>query len=425
MSLTSRASNMITRPTAEWLVVAMEPATPAAIFAGYVLPLAAIGPIASFIGFSVVGVGIPFVGTYRVGVVAGVTNALISYAFALLGVLALTAIINVLAPSFGARKSGLGALKVSAYSLTPSFIAGIFWLFPPLGILGILAGLYGIYLLFLGLPIVMGTSKERAPIYAVSVVGCAIVIGLVFGAVNAAVRVGSYAVAGAFGNDHSGSTDTAVAQSMAATAIGSALGGSDANREAARQTVSAVASAAAQANVADKTGDADAQAAAGIGMLKALVTGGKSVAVVPRAELKMVLPAQFRDMQRTDAQSESGSVAGIKGSKAVADYKGASGDVQIEISDLGNARGLATLAGAAANLTESEDDDGYEKNVDIAGLKVHETWKNATKHSELLSVVDSRFAIGVTGNGIDMDTALQALQTIDVAKLRSLAAETK
>jgi len=83
MSLVTRASNTILRPNSEWPVIAAEPATPASILVGYVLPLAAIGQIASFIGFSVVGVGIPFLGTYRVGLATGLTNAVVSYVFTL------------------------------------------------------------------------------------------------------------------------------------------------------------------------------------------------------------------------------------------------------------------------------------------------------------------------------------------------------
>jgi hypothetical protein len=87
---------------------------------------------------------------------------------------------------------------------------------------------------------------------------------------------------------------------------------------------------------------------------------------------------------------------------------------------MGNAGGLAALAGAAANLTEHEDNDGYEKNVDLGNMKVHETWTNATKHSELFAIVDNRWALGATGDGVDMDTAEKALQTIDVSKLQAL-----
>jgi len=420
MSLVTRASNIILRPNSEWPVIAAEPATPASILVGYVLPLAAIGPIASFIGFSVVGVGIPFLGTYRVGLATGLTNAVVSYVFTLLGILLLAAIVNVLAPSFGAPKSWPGALKVTAYSTTPSLLAGILLIFPPLGILGIVAGIYGIFLLFTGLPIVMGTSKEKAPMYVLGVVGCGIVLAVLFGAVSAAVRAGSYAMTGGYGGESTGSTDTRAAQTVAASMLGNALGGSAANQQAAQQAVNAVASAAAQADAAKTSGDSTAQTAAGLGMLEALVTGGKRVVVVPRAELQSLLPDRFRDMQRSDAQSESRSFAGLKGSKAAAHYQGTGGSVQIEISDLGNVGGLAALAGTAANLTESENNEGYEKNVEVGGQTVHETWNDASKLSELFAIVDSRFAVGVSGRGVDMATALEAFQTLDLRKLRDM-----
>jgi hypothetical protein len=86
---------------------------------------------------------------------------------------------------------------------------------------------------------------------------------------------------------------------------------------------------------------------------------------------------------------------------------------------MGNAGGLALLAGAAANLTEHENDQGYEKNVDVGGMKVHEEWTNAGKHSELFAIVDNRWALGATGDGLEMDDAVKALQTIDVSKLQA------
>jgi hypothetical protein len=426
MSLVTRVQNILLRPQAEWPVIAAEPATPASILVGYVVPLAAIGPIAAFIGTSIVGVGIPFIGTYRVPFAAGIVNAVLSYVFALIGVFLIAGIVYALAPSFGAAKSWIGALKVTAYSLTPCFIAGILSILPVLGILAFLAGFYGIYLLFIGLPIVMGSSKERAPLYTLSVVGCAIVVGCIFGVASFAVRGVSYAMTGAPSFLSSTTVDTTSAQNAAAAIVANS-GGNPADQQAAKDTVNAVASAAAQADEANKSGDAGSQAAAGMGMLKALVSGGKqNVAVIPRDQLTSLLPTSLGDMTRGDAQGESGSFAGVKGSKAAASYKDPSGTLQIEVSDLGNAGGLAMLAGSAANLVEEENDEGYERNVDVGGgQKVHESWKNATKHSELFEIVDSRFAVGVTGDGVDMDTALKALQSIDVGKLRDMAAAAK
>jgi hypothetical protein len=423
VDLVTRAKNIILRPGQEWPVVAAEPASPGGIVAGYVAPLAAIAPIASFIGLCIIGVGIPFLGTYRTPLAAGISQAVISFVFAIVGIFLIAAIVNVLAPSFSGQKNWLAALKVTAYSYTPAFVAGILLIFPPLSILCILAGLYGIYLLYSGLPVLMGSPREKAPLYTVAVVFCAIVVGLVFGAVSASVKMASYAMTGGFGGlggGDSASAGTDDASKVAAAMVGTAMGGGDKNQDAAQQMVNSVASAAAAADSAQKSGDSGAQAAAGLSMLKSIVTGGKNVTVVPRDQLAAILPDSIGDMTRGDPQSDSGSFAGIKASKASALYKDSTGSVQLEVGDMGNAGGLAALAGAAANLTEHEDNDGYEKNVDLGNMKVHETWTNATKHSELFAIVDNRWALGATGDGVDMDTAEKALQTIDVSKLQAL-----
>lgn len=424
MDLVTRAKNIITRPNTEWAVVAAEPASPAGIIAGYVAPLAAIAPIATFIGLCIIGVGIPFVGTYRTGLVEGVTQAVISFVFAVVGIFVVAAIVNVLAPSFSGQKNWLAALKVTAYSYTPAFIAGILLVFPLLGVLVLLASLWSIYLLYAGLPTLMGSPKDKAPLYTIAVVFCAIVVGLLFGAVNAGVHMVSYAMTGGFGSS-SAASDSDSAQKVAAALVGTAMGGGDKNQSDAQQLVSSVASAAANADQAQKSGDANAQAAAGLGLIKSLVTGGKSVAVVPRDQLTTMLPAAIGDMTRGDPQSDIGSFAGIKASTASAVYKDSGGSIELEVGDMGNAGGLAALAGAAANLTEHEDDQGYEKNVDVGGMKVHETWVNATKHSELFAIVDNRWALGATGDGEDMDDVVKALQTIDVSKLEALGAAAK
>src|SRR3954463_14375502 len=54
MALIERAKNMIVTPKTEWDVVAAEPTAPGAIITGYVLPLAAVYAIATFIGTAMV-----------------------------------------------------------------------------------------------------------------------------------------------------------------------------------------------------------------------------------------------------------------------------------------------------------------------------------------------------------------------------------
>src|SRR4029450_1766594 len=56
-SLVDRVKNILVSPKAEWERIDAEPATVAGIFTGYVLILAAIGPIAMVIGQQVFGIG--------------------------------------------------------------------------------------------------------------------------------------------------------------------------------------------------------------------------------------------------------------------------------------------------------------------------------------------------------------------------------
>jgi hypothetical protein len=106
----------------------------------------------------------------------------VTYLLTLGGVFVLALIIDALAPSFGGTQNQVQALKVSAYSSTASWVAGIFGLVPALGILGIL-GLYSLYLLYLGLPVLMKAPAEKAMGYTVVVIIAAIVLFLVVGLV--------------------------------------------------------------------------------------------------------------------------------------------------------------------------------------------------------------------------------------------------
>src|SRR5437762_14192179 len=65
MSLRDRVTNILLRPSDEWRVIAREPSSVAELYLSYVAPLAAIGPLASIVGLSVIGYGNPVTG--RIG----------------------------------------------------------------------------------------------------------------------------------------------------------------------------------------------------------------------------------------------------------------------------------------------------------------------------------------------------------------------
>ena len=187
MNLVQRAKNIVLTPKSEWEAIAAETTTPADLYKGYVAPLAAIGPIASFVGLTLVGVAIPMMGSYRMPLLSGLANAVVSYVLALVGVFIISLIIDALAPTFGGEKNPMQALKVAAYAYTPAWVASVLLIIPVLSVLVMLASLYGLYLLYLGLPVLMKSPREKAVGYTAVVVICAIVLGVVFGAVAGAL----------------------------------------------------------------------------------------------------------------------------------------------------------------------------------------------------------------------------------------------
>jgi hypothetical protein len=185
MNLVERVKRILLTPRTEWEVIDAEPATPRELYLGYVLPLAAIGPIAQVIGSAVFGIRVPFGGgVYRVPIGTAIIGAVVSYVLTLVGVYVLALIIDGLAPTFGGTQNRIQALKVAVYSSTAAWVAGIFAIMPGLSILGIL-GLYSVYLLYLGLPVLMKAPAEKAGTYTAVVIVAAIVLFFIIGMIGA------------------------------------------------------------------------------------------------------------------------------------------------------------------------------------------------------------------------------------------------
>jgi hypothetical protein len=182
MALPDRVKRILLTPKEEWRVIDTEPATVGSLYTGYIIPLAAIGPIAQAIGYSVFGVSLPFMGTYRTPIGSAITGAVVTFALTLVGVFVLALVIDALAPTFNGTRNQIQALKVAAYASTASWLAGIFALVPGLRVLGIL-GLYSLYLLYLGLPVLMKSPAEKALGYTVVVIIAAIVLFMLVGLV--------------------------------------------------------------------------------------------------------------------------------------------------------------------------------------------------------------------------------------------------
>jgi hypothetical protein len=432
-------------PKTEWPVIAAESTSIAELYTGYVMPLTGLAAFISFVRMSIIGVSVPFGGTIRTPLLSGLTMAIVSFVFGLLGLFLVGLIINALAPTFAGERDQRQAMKTAAYACTPAWVASVLSLLGGLGtLLQLLAAIYGIYLLYLGLPLLMKSAREKATGYTATVVICTILLGVLFGLLSAAT--GGFGGYGRF--SVTGMTQQQRQQQQAAAAAGNVIGGilgtdqkgkdglsaainnlAEAGKQMQQQNTGSPPSAAAAGTAAAGAGSdagnpAQTPAAATAGMLTALggaMGGGRHVDPVDFHALEDMLPADLPGMQRTAAQGNSQQALGVKGSSAFADYQGQSGaHAVLKISDMSGVSGLLDLATSVAQNTSSESDTGYEKDATVAGRTMHEKYDNKSKHGEISAIVAKRFMVEVTGDGLEMAALEQDMGSVDFARLESM-----
>ena len=182
--LLARVRRILVSPKTEWPVIASEATTGSAIYLHYVVPLVAVGATAAFIGAALIGIPVPTVGTVRLGVGAALAGTILHLVLTVFSVFVVALIIDGLAPTFGGQRDRLRALKVTAYSFTPAWVAAVLTIVPALGAIGGLLGLYALYLLYLGLPVLMRCPVDKSLGYTVVIVICAIVLSIAIAMVS-------------------------------------------------------------------------------------------------------------------------------------------------------------------------------------------------------------------------------------------------
>jgi len=404
VDIKTRVRNILLTPNTEWPAIAEESTPVGAVVTGYVMPLAAIGAIAGFIGGSLVGMSLPFLGRYRVPIMTGLAGAVFTFVVAIVGVFILAFIINALAPTFGAQKDANKAFKVAVYSYTPGWIAGALQIVPALGILGIVAALYGLYLLYLGLPTLMKCPREKAVGYTAVVVVCAIVLSIVVTSIGGLI-VGTAPLS--LGSTSGSSTEPQFAPDSAMgrlEALGRKLEESGTKMEQAQ-----------------KTGDTAAETAAAFEGLGALLGGGKRVDPVSIDQLKPLVPDQFAGLARQSSNAERNGVAGIMVAKAEASYgDGAGHSATLEITDSGGATGLLGLASWANVQGERENDQVSERTERVGDRLVHHRISKTGGTHEYNVVIADRFIVTATGAGIEFDALRSAVSDLDLQKLDAM-----
>ena len=175
MNLVERVKNILLKPTTEWETIKNEEYMISDLFTQYSLKLAAIPALAGLIGFTLFGISYGF-GSYRPGFGVSLKWAISMYVMSLIGAFILAYIVDILAPTFDSKKHLPTSMKVVVFAYTAAWVGGIFNLIPALGILGALASIYSLVLLYKGLQIVKEVPKNKMVGYFISIIVASIVV---------------------------------------------------------------------------------------------------------------------------------------------------------------------------------------------------------------------------------------------------------
>ncbi len=415
MAMIERVKNICLTPSTEWSVIEGESTPPGALLGGYAAPLAAIGAVAGFIGGSVLGRTIPFIGTYRVPLATGLVVAVFTLVMAVVGVAILSVIINALAPTFGGQQNFGQAVKLAVYSYTPAWVAGVLQILPLLGILAILGALYGLYVMYVGMARLMKCPQEKALGYTAVVVVCAIVLSIVVTSVGAviggAALIGSGQLASAIGA-RSG-TPSSAADADVQFDKNSPLG-------KLQELGKKLDESNKKIEAAQKAGDQAGQAAAAFEGLGTLLGGGKRVEPMSIDELKPFVPDTFAGLAKTASSAEKNGIAGLMVSKAEATYGEGDKAATLEISDTGGISGMMALASWVNVQDEKEDDNGFERTQRQGGRIVHERGSKNGGTNEYGIVVGDRFMVSAKSRSLDVNQLKAAVGSLNLAKLESM-----
>lgn len=159
MNLIERAKNILISPAKEWDIIAGEEPNVNKIFTGYVIPLAAAAAVAAFIGYGLIGFNM--LGYRMSGIDWGLYQALVSFIVSVCSVFLTAFVVDALAPSFGSEKNFGRSFQLVAYSYTAGWVGGLFQILPVIAFLGTILSLYGLYILYLGMPKLKNTPADK------------------------------------------------------------------------------------------------------------------------------------------------------------------------------------------------------------------------------------------------------------------------
>lgn len=385
-SILERARGILLTPRETWPAIAAEPVTTHAVFSGWIVWFAAIGPVAHLIGATAFGSWSAFPGGAYLSLGHSIVLAALSYVLALVMAFLMAFIVQLLAPNFGGTRNYSQAIKTVAYAYTPAWIVAVLGVIPSGGWLvplsGLLAAGYALYLLYTGLPYTMCCPPARSGAYAV----VSVVIAVILSVGLSAAIVAPVAML-----------------TLRSTGIVSPLPWSSGTGSGSHRTSTTV----------------PAWGEGGYGPAPGAAADRRTVSAVPVDRLKQFLPRVLNGYARSHLTANQIAVGSEQYSEVEAIYRSSTGrTVDLKVEDLGSMRFMATIA--ADTQFETQSSRGYNRNRIIGGMPVSERWYAPTQSGRYVVYVARRFLVQAKGSPTSMPVLQAFVRAVDLQGLAAL-----
>ncbi len=374
LALLARVKNLLLQPATEWDAIDLEEVEPRRLALRYVAPLAVIPTAAIIVALAVVGVqaGGEWV---RAPILGVLLSAFIFFVMTIGGVFTFAAIINWLAPRFGAEKNYRQAFKLSAYSVTAALVAGVLAAAPALQVVALMVSVYSLYLLFVGAPKVMHPAPKSALNFAIVTTFAAIAVALVVGAA-----------------------------AMLALAPNANLFPSLPRLPFVDQP---------QPAQIETTIPADAQA--------------RPNAVQPArpagSDLRGVAPETMAGMARVAVGVERSGQPGQRTVRLEAEYRDGARSLTVQVIYSPSIAQVIGFGGVSTSEFNRETSDGYSRRRREGDAIVVEDWNTASQAGSYGRLTQERFYVKASGRGVSADELRAAVDAFDAETLAQFAAE--
>ena len=358
-----RLKPLLTSPKTEWAEIAGEEANIGDLYKSWIIPLAGLAAIAGFIGANIIAITNRFISVQPLD---ALLLAIVSLLITLASVYVLALVIDALAPTFGAEKNFGQAFKVAAYAPAAMWVASLFQIVPWLGFLSFVGGIYSLYLLFVGLPILMKPAEDKAVTYTISAIVIMVVISI-----------------------------------LGSVIVGLFYGGPN---DRVSEQVADMERAAEQGDVA--------------GMFDAMTSDVDGAVLVQPDALKEFMPDEVDGMARTSLEVET---IAYPGNTTIVTAKYGEADKVLTLT-VSNSKAIAMTQGFGAMMGatyDRETSDGYERLQRDGDSWIKEDWSEASQRGEY-SRTFGAFSISARGRNLSMDDLEDAVNDIDSDDLTDL-----